>query len=84
MKLNTLKFALAGGIYLAIMAAVMTIAALLKIPGCVEFASFLTAFYGFYGYSVTWIGVIVGAFWGFIEGFVHLVIFAWIYNKLLK
>jgi len=84
MKLNALKFALAGGIYLAACAALATIAALLGIPGFPEFTGFLVNVYGFYGYSVSWLGVIVGAFWGFVEGFVHIGIFAWIYNLLTK
>jgi hypothetical protein len=84
MKLNALKFALAGGIYVAIMAVLMTIAGIMNIPGCVEFANNLKSFYGFYGYSVTWLGVIVGAVWGFIEGFFHFGFLAWVYNKLVK
>jgi hypothetical protein len=40
-------------------------------------------FYGFYGYSVSGIGIVVGAFWGLIEGFIHFGIFAWLYNLLL-
>lgn len=84
MKFNVFKFALAGGIYFALMAALLTIAAILKIPGYVQFANFIKPFYSFYGYSVTWHGVIVGTFWGFVEGFFHFGIFAWIYNKLVK
>jgi hypothetical protein len=26
---------------------------------------------------------VIGAFWGLVEGFVHLGIFAWLYNLLL-
>jgi hypothetical protein len=84
MKLNNLKFALAGGIWLAACAALATVAALVGIPGFGEFTAILVKFYGYYGYSVSWLGVAVGAFWGFVEGFVHLGIFAWIYNKLAK
>ena len=84
MKLNTLKFALTGGIYVAIIFALATIAGILNVPGFVELANFLKTFYGFYGYSVTWLGVIVGAFWGFLEGFFHLGLFVLIYNWLNK
>jgi hypothetical protein len=84
MKINTLKFALAGGIYIAIIFALATIAGIFNIPGFVELANFLKTFYGFYGYSVTWLGVIIGAFWGFLEGFFHLGLFALIYNWLNK
>jgi hypothetical protein len=72
-KLDTLSFALAGAIYVAFCVALVTIAALVAIPGFKPFADLLTRFYGFYGYSVSLLRVLVGAFWGFVEGFVHLV-----------
>ncbi len=78
-----MKFALAGGIWIGGCAALATIAALLGVPGFPEFVSVLEKIYGFYGYSVSWVGVIAGAFWGFAEGFIHLGVFAWIYNKLV-
>jgi hypothetical protein len=37
----------------------------------------------FYGYSVSALGILTGAFWGFVEGFIHFGIFAWLYNLLL-
>jgi len=83
-KLNALKFALAGGIYVGLCAALMTLASLLHIPGMFEFTSLLAQFYGPWGYSVSWFGIVTGAFWGFVEGFVHLGLFAWLYNKLTK
>jgi hypothetical protein len=83
MKLNALKFALAGGISISLMATLVTLSALLKWPGYVEFAQGLSKIYGAYGYSVTWTGVFVGAFWGFLEGFVHIGLIGWIYNKLV-
>jgi hypothetical protein len=82
-KLDTLSFAIAGAIYGAALVALATIAALLGIPGFRPFADLLTQFYGFYGYSVSALGVVVGAFWGLIEGFVHFGIFAWLYNLVL-
>jgi hypothetical protein len=84
MKLNALKFALAGGISVSIMVVLTTVAAILRIPGYVEFSVILESFYGFYGYSVSWLGVIVGAFWGFVEGFVWTGLLGWVYNKLVK
>lgn len=82
-KFNVLKFALAAGIYGAIIFALSTMAAIAGISGFVELSQLLSGFYGAWGYSVTWTGVIVGAVWGFIECFVHFGIFAWLYNKLL-
>jgi hypothetical protein len=72
-KLDTLSFAIAGAIYGAALVALATIAALLGIPGFRPFADLLTQFYGFYGYSVSALGVVVGAFWGLIEGLCTLV-----------
>jgi hypothetical protein len=82
-KLDTLSFALAGAIYGAAIVALATIAALVGVPGFRPFADLLAQFYGFYGYSVSILGVVVGAFWGFVEGFVHFGIFSWLYNTLL-
>jgi len=82
-KLDTLRFALAGGIYGAGCVALATICSLLGVPGFRPFTDLLSQFYGFYGYSVSSTGVVVGAFWGLLEGFVHFGIFAWLYNLLL-
>ena len=82
-KLDTLSFALAGAIYGGACVALATLAALIGVPGFRPFVDLLTQFYGFYGYSVSPFGIVVGAFWGLIEGFVHFGIFAWLYNMLL-
>lgn len=36
------------------------------------------------GFEPTWIGSVIGAFWGFLDGAIGGIIFAWLYNKLLK
>jgi hypothetical protein len=36
----------------------------------------------YFGYSVSWLGGIVGFIWGFVDGFICGAIFAWLYNKL--
>jgi hypothetical protein len=81
---DTVRFALAGGIYGAGLVALTTICTLLGIPGFKPFTDLLTQFYGFYGYSVSISGIAIGAFWGLTEGFVHFGIFAWLYNMLLS
>ena len=81
---SVLKVALAGGIYLGLCGAWVTIASLLGVPGFPEFTKILADIYGSYGYSVSFTGIFVGAFWGFIEGFVHLGIFAFILAKILN
>ncbi|MDD5651093.1 MAG: hypothetical protein PHF86_11865 [Candidatus Nanoarchaeia archaeon] len=83
-KLNVLKFALAAGIWLGLCFSLVTILSLLKMPGFVSSSEMLVSFYGWWGYSVSIQGIFIGAFYGFVEGFVHLGILAWIYNKLLK
>jgi hypothetical protein len=50
--------------------ALATICALLGVPGFKPFTDLLVQFYGFYGYSVSSAGIVIGAFWGLIEGFV--------------
>ena len=83
MKLNALNFALAGGLYLAIMAVLATLASLLGIPGFPQFTRILTDIYGAYGYSVSAVGLLAGAVLGFVEGFVHLGLLALLYNTLI-
>jgi hypothetical protein len=82
-RLDTLRFGLAGAIYGASCVALATICSLLGVPGFRPFTDLLSQFYGFYGYSVSSTGIVVGAFWGLLEGFVHFGIFAWLYNLLL-
>jgi hypothetical protein len=79
-RFDTLRFALAGGIYGAVCVALATICALFGVPGFKPFTDLLVRLYGFYGYSVSTMGIAIGAFWGLIEGFVH---FGWLYNMLL-
>ncbi len=63
-RLDTLKFALAGAIYGGACVALATIATLLGVPGFKPFTDLLTQFYGFYGYSVSVLGIVIGAFLG--------------------
>jgi hypothetical protein len=82
MKLNVAKLATAAGVVMALGFGWTTIAALLGVPGFLPFANLLEAGYSSYGYSISWTGVVVGAVWGFIEGFLSLGLLALIYNKL--
>ena len=79
-----MKFALAGGLWLGLCALLATICAVVDAPGFRPFAELFNQFYGPYGYSISWVGSIIGAFWGFVEGFTHLGFFALIYNWLNK
>lgn len=83
MRLKTCKFAVAGGVVGALCYGWTTVGALIGIPGFMTYAKLLAEGYGLYGYSISWLGVFVGAFFGFIEGFLWLGLLALIYNKLV-
>ncbi len=82
--LDAFRFALAGGIYGAGCVALATICSLLGVPGFKPFTDLLVQFYGPYGYSVSGLGIAIGAAWGLVEGLIHFGIFAWFYNLLLR
>lgn len=82
-KFNVFKFALTAGIYCAFVFFAATLLALMNVGGLVEFAQSLERFYGSWGYSVSPKGLLVGIFYGFLEGFMHFGLFAVLYNKLL-
>ncbi len=81
-RFPVLRFAVAAGFFVSLHAVVVTISAMLGVPGMRPFAELLTQFYGPYGYSISGTGIIVGALLGFSEGFVHLGIFGLIYKWL--
>jgi hypothetical protein len=72
---------LAGGIVSAIFVAVVTIAGIFGyFP---EYTSLIVSVYGILGYSLSWLGVLLGAIYAFVDGFIFTWLFAWVYNKLL-
>ncbi len=83
MKINTVNFAISAGIIGALTIGWTTVAAIIGVPGFMPFAKLLVEGYGFYGYSISWLGALIGAFWGFFEGFLWLGLLALIYNKLV-
>jgi hypothetical protein len=73
------RLGLAGGILWGAIMLVFTWIAVLTGYG----EGFLTIFGNLYwGYSITWLGSIIGAIYGFVDAFVGLYLLAWIYNKL--
>jgi hypothetical protein len=82
--MNIKKLALTGGIYFAVCFALCTLLSMFTVPGFPEFTNVLESIYGFYGYHASWTGILIGAFWGFIEGFFHFGAFALLYNWLNK
>ncbi len=81
MKLDAVRFGLAGGIMSAICISLSSIVGMFGYFNMHN--SMLMEMYGMFGYSASWLGVLLGAVYGFIDGFVLVFIFAWIYNKLL-
>jgi len=81
-KLKTLKFALAGGIWLGFIFIFLIIFSILNVPGFVPLSEFINQIYGPYGFSISWGGLIMGGILGFAEGFVQFGIIALIYNWL--
>jgi hypothetical protein len=78
MRLNTRAFALACGV-------VWGSAILLATVWLVAFGFHgqlmqqLDHFY--FGYSVSWLGAVIGGIWGFCDGFIGGWVLAWLYNK---
>ena len=81
MKLNALKFGIAGGIVTGIFVALTTIAGMYGY--FLEWNFLISSIYGLFGYSTSWTGVLLGAIYSFIDGFISVWLFAWIYNKLV-
>ena len=79
MKLNVKAFALTCAILWALTMLLMTIFMVLRGDTC-SFMDIFTSIY--FGYTVSWVGAIIGTIWGFVDGLIGGAIFAWLYNKL--
>jgi hypothetical protein len=44
-----------------------------------DLATFVGRFY--FGYSISWLGGVLGAVYGFVDGLIGAVLFAWLYNR---
>ena len=79
MKLNIKAFALTCGILWSLTMFLMTAFLVARnAPGsCLRNFSVI-----YFGYSVSWIGAVIGAIWGFVDGLIGGAIFAWLYNRL--
>jgi len=84
MKLSAFSFALAGGVFIAICMALITIASRLGIPGFHAITTGLVKMLGSYGYSVSWLGLLMSVVLGFVKGFVIFGLFAVLYNSMVK
>jgi hypothetical protein len=36
------------------------------------------------GYSLTWLGGVIGMIWGFVDGLISGAFFSWLYNKITE
>lgn len=78
-KLSPLAFGLAAGIFWGIMLFGWTLLALWT-----GYAREILELIGkiYLGYSVSYLGSLLGLIYGFIDAFVGCAIFAWLYNRL--
>ena len=79
MKLNSKAFALSAGIVWSVVVFLLTNISLLG-GGHGHHLSALARIY--IGYSFSFVGSIVGLFWGFVSMLIVAWVFAWLYNKL--
>jgi hypothetical protein len=80
-NLNAIKFGIAGGIVCAICVMITTLAGIYGY--FTEYNSLIISIYGFLGYTISWVGIFIGAIYAFIDGFIATWLFAFIYNKLI-
>ena len=79
MRLNAKAFALACGVLWGLTVFLATVwLVIFGFEG--QLMQQLDHFY--FGYSVSWLGAIVGAVWGFVDGAIGGFVFAWLYNKI--
>ena len=86
-KLNAFKFGLAAGIVAGICVALTTIAGIFGwFPEYTALSfEWLTGIYGFLGYKgASWLSVLLGAVYSFIDTFIFVLVFALIYNRLIE
>lgn len=81
MKLDTKAFALTCGILWGLTIFVLTWW-IIAFEGASGHTTVLGAIYR--GYSVSPVGSIIGAVWGFADGTIGGAIFAWLYNRLTR
>jgi len=85
-KLNSVNLGISGGIIAGTCVFLTTLSAIFGwFSQYTQWAtSVIEAVYGFAGYGVSLQGLILGTIYGFMEVFIALLIFGFIYNKLTK
>ncbi len=79
MSLSPYKLGLSAGILWGLALAIMTVAGILFGYG-LPFLHLMASVYP--GYAVSYPGALIGLIYGFVDGFVGLYIFGWLYNRL--
>lgn len=81
MKLNIKALGIASGAILGISIFILTIWFILM-----GYNGDLLSKVGsvYLGYSVSWLGAVIGLIYGFVDGFIFGALFAFIYNKVAK
>jgi hypothetical protein len=77
-----MSFSVTGGIFKAVCIALVTIASRLGLDGAHAITNGITKILGHFGYSVSWVGLIMGILLGFIIGFLAFGLFVLIYNSM--
>lgn len=81
MKLNTKAFGLSIGIVWGISVFLLTIWSLVMGYEGKTLEKLSKVYLGF---SVSYLGAVIGLIWGFIDGFIGGAVVAWLYNKFSK
>lgn len=79
-RLNPVGFGIGWGIIGALFVALTTVAALFGYFPMTT--SLLVDIYGYFGYSISGLGILLGAIYGFVDCFIIGALFAAIYNAL--
>lgn len=80
MDLSVKAFSISGGVLMAIIKASVLFSAL-KLGYGITIANFMADLY--YGVAISVQGIVFGAMWGFVLGFLFFGLFAWIYNRFI-
>jgi hypothetical protein len=84
-KISPIKFALSTAIIMAVIVILTTLATIWEIlSGFPILISIIGDLYGRLGYTITYLGALIGAVYVFIDTFIISIIFAWLYNKLIN
>jgi len=82
LKLNSVKFGLAGGIATALCVLVTLLSS--SFGYAVDAGNIILGIYGFLGASLSTWGIVLGTIYSFIDGFVLTWIFALLYNWMVR